>query len=383
METPCLLSPPPHHAGDPLRPAAAHPPPWPETAMARCQTELLVLALLLLSASRPCLAQQSNGTHDHHSTTAGGFTPTTVVVLVALTTAFVLLTVFSVCINRCAQARAHPPSLAFRTVPQPVDGAAASRPGGRSRGLDKEIVEAFPTAVYGDVKARMAAKSGPLECAVCLAEFADSDELRVLPACCHVFHPDCIDPWLAAAVTCPLCRANLTAPPVSLAATESSGLTAPEEAAQEESEELGEASLMATFTPESVIDFGATHDHEFDTAGYSHYRRTQSAMDAAQERHTLRLPEHVMKELAADRRHRRAASLAGYPDSVERTPRWLTSLWRSVSWQKQSRVDWDAGEERDGSKRVHPVAGAPDERPSGSGSDGGKENSDSDALNRV
>uniref|UniRef100_A0A0E0K9V2 RING-type E3 ubiquitin transferase n=1 Tax=Oryza punctata TaxID=4537 RepID=A0A0E0K9V2_ORYPU len=357
--------------------------------MARRRIALAVLVTLLLSAFRSCLAQQSNNdTRHHHSATAGGFTPTTVVVLVALITAFVLLTVFSVLINRCAQARAPPRRAAFRTAShhQPVDGAAAaSRPGGRSpRGLEKEAVDAFPTAVYGEVKARMAAKSGPLECAVCLAEFADSDELRVLPACCHVFHPDCIDPWLAAAVTCPLCRANLTAPPVSLAATESSNLTAPDEAVQEEdSEELDEASLMATFTPESVIDFGATHDHEFDRAGYPHYRRTQSAMDAAPDRHTLRLPEHVMKELAADRRHRRAASLAGYPDSVERTPRWLTSLWRSVSWQRQSRAYWDAGEEHGGSKRVYPVAGAPDETPSGSGSDGSKENSDSDALNRV
>lgn len=353
--------------------------------MAHRRIALAVLVTLLLSAFRPCLAQQSNDdTSKHHrSATAGGFTPTTVVVLVALITAFVLLTVFSVLINRCAQARA-PPRRAFRSTAshQPVGGAAAASRA--SRGLDKEVVEAFPTAVYGDVKARMAAKSGPLECAVCLAEFADSDELRVLPVCCHVFHPDCIDPWLAAAVTCPLCRANLTAPPVSLAAAESSDLTAPEEAVQEEeSEELDEASLMATFTPESVIDFGATHDHEFDRAGYPHYRRTQSAMDAAPDRHTLRLPEHVMKELAADRRHRRAASLAGYPDSVERTPRWLTSLWRSVSWQRQSRADWDAGEEHGGSKRVHPVAGAQDETPSGSGSDGSKENSDSDALNRV
>ncbi|XP_066392308.1 E3 ubiquitin-protein ligase ATL9-like [Miscanthus floridulus] len=63
----------------------------------------------------------------------------------------------------------------------------------RGAGLDREVVESFPTAVYGDV--RVAAKSGPsLECAVCLAAFEDRNELRVLSACCHVFHPDCIDP---------------------------------------------------------------------------------------------------------------------------------------------------------------------------------------------
>ncbi|KAL5218965.1 hypothetical protein ABZP36_019649 [Zizania latifolia] len=342
----------------------------------------LVLVLLLMSACRPCLAQESNGTQhqQHHSGTAGGFTPTTAVVLVALVTAFVALTVFSIYINRCAQARS-PPRRAFGATPQaPVDGAA--RAISLSRGLDKEIVEAFPTAVYGDVKARRAAKSGPLECAVCLTEFADSDVLRVLPACCHVFHLDCIDPWLASAVTCPLCRANLSATPA-LASAESSGLTAPEEAVQEESVELDQASPKATFTPESVINFGTTRDQEFPGAGYSHYRRSQSAMDGTPDRHTLRLPEHVMKELAADSRHRRDASLAVYPDGVERTPRWMTSLWRSMSWKRQSRADSDAGDEQGGSKRVYPVAGAPDERPSGSSSGEGKEPLDSYALNRV
>lgn len=346
--------------------------------MNRGQITPLVLQLLLLSAMQPSLAQQSNGT-GNHSSTAGGFTPTTVIVLVILISAFVLLTLFSIYINRCAQARA-PPRRAFRAAVQTVDGAAYSDHR-CPRGLDKELVEAFPTAVYGDVKARMAAKSGPLECAVCLSEFADSDELRVLPACCHVFHPDCIDPWLAGAITCPLCRADLTGTPA-LPAADSCDLTAPEEAVQE-SEDLDVSCLVGSFTPESAISFGASRGHDILGARYYHYRRTQSAMEAP-DRHTLRLPDHVMKELATVRRHRRAVSLAGYPDAVEKAPSWLASFWRSMSWHRQSRADSDTGEEHGGSKRVFPVTGAPVERPSGSGSGGDeKENSDVDALNRV
>ncbi|KAL6648671.1 hypothetical protein ACP70R_012895 [Stipagrostis hirtigluma subsp. patula] len=333
-----------------------------------------VLLLLLVAAAGPSLAQQGNDTSQHYHTT-GGFTTTTIVVLVVLVSAFVLLTLFSVYINRCAQPRP-PPRRAPRAAPDhhhAADGGAGAA--ARTRGLDKETVESFPTAVYGDVKARVAAKSGPLECAVCLAAFEDQDELRVLPACCHVFHPDCIDPWLAGAVTCPLCRADLSAP----ASTESSDLTAPHEAVDEEPEEHDEACLVAAFTPESVISFGATRSHEF------HYRRTQSAMDMP-DRHTLRLPEHVMRELAAVRRHRRAASLAGYPEGVDRTPRWLTSFWRSVSWQRHGRTDSDdAAPEHGGSKRVVPITGAPAERPSGSGSGGDdkEKKPDFDALNRV
>uniref|UniRef100_A0A8R7U2I5 RING-type E3 ubiquitin transferase n=1 Tax=Triticum urartu TaxID=4572 RepID=A0A8R7U2I5_TRIUA len=61
---------------------------------------------------------------------------------------------------------------------------------------------------YADVKEHKAVK-GALECAVCLSEFDDDETLRLLPKCSHVFHPDCIDTWLASHITCPVCRANL------------------------------------------------------------------------------------------------------------------------------------------------------------------------------
>ncbi|XP_047051908.1 E3 ubiquitin-protein ligase Os03g0188200-like [Lolium rigidum] len=51
------------------------------------------------------------------------------------------------------------------------------------------------------------------ECTVCLAEFAAGDEVRVLPACRHGFHSECVDRWLLTrAPTCPVCRAPLAAP---------------------------------------------------------------------------------------------------------------------------------------------------------------------------
>ncbi|XP_019153137.1 PREDICTED: E3 ubiquitin-protein ligase ATL15-like [Ipomoea nil] len=84
------------------------------------------------------------------------------------------------------------------------------------RGLDSDVIDAFPRFRYSDVKAALMIGNGALECAVCLNEFDDGEEkLRQLPRCCHVFHTHCIDAWLAAHVTCPVCRANLI--PVSAA----------------------------------------------------------------------------------------------------------------------------------------------------------------------
>lgn len=55
------------------------------------------------------------------------------------------------------------------------------------------------------------------QCPICLVEFEDGDDLRVLP--CekeHVYHQGCIDPWLLqVSSSCPLCRKDFNAPPVS------------------------------------------------------------------------------------------------------------------------------------------------------------------------
>ncbi|XP_047052790.1 E3 ubiquitin-protein ligase Os03g0188200-like [Lolium rigidum] len=330
----------------------------------------LLLVLILVSATQPSLAQQSNGTR-----IAGGFTPTTMAMLIVVIATLVLLALFSLYMNRCACARtdllARWPFRSTAPDDQSLDSGHC-----RPRGLDREQVEAFPTAVYGDVKAHMAPGTKPvsLECAVCLAEFADADELRVLPACCHVFHPGCIDPWLAGAVTCPLCRADLT------------DLTPTGQQEESSGEKHDECSVVSfTATAESLGSFSTVRKHELTDADYSRYRRTRSAIDAP-DRHTLRLPEHVMKELGAVWRHRLAASFAAeHLDAVDqRTPGRLTSFLRSMSWQRHHGTELEAGEEHGGggNKRIYPVAGAlPVETPSGSGSgvDEKKESSKDDA----
>uniref|UniRef100_A0A0D9XAZ3 RING-type E3 ubiquitin transferase n=1 Tax=Leersia perrieri TaxID=77586 RepID=A0A0D9XAZ3_9ORYZ len=72
------------------------------------------------------------------------------------------------------------------------------------RGLDEAIIRRIPTLRYqlnnsNDDKQQA-------QCAVCLADFREGERLRRLPPCLHI---DCIDAWLAAALTCPLCRTHV------------------------------------------------------------------------------------------------------------------------------------------------------------------------------
>ncbi|RCV21849.1 hypothetical protein SEVIR_4G139700v4 [Setaria viridis] len=64
----------------------------------------------------------------------------------------------------------------------------------------------------GDDKPRRS--SSVLLCAVCLEDVRAGEVVRQLPACRHLFHVDCVDAWLRAHRTCPLCRCDLSPPNV-------------------------------------------------------------------------------------------------------------------------------------------------------------------------
>ncbi|KAF7056637.1 hypothetical protein CFC21_064024 [Triticum aestivum] len=97
-------------------------------------------------------------------------------------------------------------------------------------GIDEAVLAAYTTTVYSSAGRRrdgrqMAAADASADgdqppddtdtdthttCAVCLAEYADGDELRRLPGCKHAFPRLCVDEWLRRRPSCPLCR---TSPP--------------------------------------------------------------------------------------------------------------------------------------------------------------------------
>ncbi|KQK18132.1 E3 ubiquitin-protein ligase ATL9 [Brachypodium distachyon] len=48
-------------------------------------------------------------------------------------------------------------------------------------------------------------------CSVCLGAFQLGEKVRLLPVCLHLYHVECIDPWLDTHSTCPLCRSDTDA----------------------------------------------------------------------------------------------------------------------------------------------------------------------------
>ncbi|XP_006660721.1 E3 ubiquitin-protein ligase ATL31-like [Oryza brachyantha] len=293
---------------------------------------LLMLLLLLAVAGFAVAQQPDNPPQGYYYST--NFSPSMAIVIVVLIAAFFFLGFFSIYVRHCYSGRAD-----YSTTPLPQTGAGRSR---RQRGLDQAVLVTFPTMTYADVKAHKSVK-GALECAVCISEFDDDETLRLLPKCSHVFHQDCIDTWLASHVTCPVCRANLApnhdgssepasdvpaeiptegvppsasavdvaapgeAPPVVIDVEE----TEEERIIREEAAELTRiGSLKRALRSKSgraPARFPRSH-----STGHSLSAAASAGAGAGSERFTLRLPEHVLREVIAAGHLQRTTSLVAF-----------------------------------------------------------------------
>uniref|UniRef100_A0A7N2MVI3 RING-type domain-containing protein n=1 Tax=Quercus lobata TaxID=97700 RepID=A0A7N2MVI3_QUELO len=73
--------------------------------------------------------------------------------------------------------------------------------------INKATLENYPKFIYGQTKLHKGTGNSTTSCcSICLADYKDTDVLRFLPYCGHLFHVECVDSWLLLHATCPVCR---------------------------------------------------------------------------------------------------------------------------------------------------------------------------------
>ncbi|GAA0164706.1 ubiquitin-protein ligase [Lithospermum erythrorhizon] len=212
------------------------------------------------------------------------FSPAMSIVFVFVVVIFFMIGCFSVFSRQCIE------SGRARSGLVAINGE--NRRTGRMRqGLEPNVIDTFPTFLYSDVKKVKMGSNGALECAICLNEFKDEEALRMLPKCCHVFHPECIDTWLISHVTCPVCRANLD----SETGTNNCDLTT-----YPTNEDRGDVHE----TSEMTIELSELTNHRHPVVGK--FPRSHST---GHERFTLRLPQDVQNKLMKPQLRRAKSNL--------------------------------------------------------------------------
>ncbi|XP_044372730.1 E3 ubiquitin-protein ligase Os03g0188200-like [Triticum aestivum] len=319
-------------------------PSPPSTTCLHCHRPFFRLLVLVLAGIRPASSQfiftppTAGATFVWASTpppppppVAGGlgsgtFNIATSILFVGVIVALFLVGFFSAYLRRCADAatgaRRGGAAANANAAVAAAAAAAFSSAVSRSRrrpGLDVAAMEALPVLTYARARAVKAGR-GALECAVCLAEFADDGEkLRLLPGCCHVFHAACIDVWLAAHVTCPVCRADLADPAVAAAGH----VLAADLAAQVET---SNDTVINVETPDPApVEDAASDQQQAETA------------EERVDRFTLRLPERLRREIEEAKRLRRAMSaVTAAAAASTSSERWVPSALRTMSAARPS-----------------------------------------------
>lgn len=70
--------------------------------------------------------------------------------------------------------------------------------------LTRDVIEQIPTVAISQEQV-----DAKVQCSVCWEDFVLGENVRKLP-CQHVYHENCICPWLELHGTCPICRQNLS-----------------------------------------------------------------------------------------------------------------------------------------------------------------------------
>ncbi|KAG9144385.1 hypothetical protein Leryth_017522 [Lithospermum erythrorhizon] len=274
---------------------------------------VFIISLLLLFPSK-VVSQTSNGPSNNDDLANRGtyrFSPATSIIFVVIVVIFFVIGCFSVFARRCMESGSQRSGLLM------INGDNR-----RSRrvmqGLESNVIETFPTFLYSDVK--KVKRIGVLECAICLNEFKDEENLRLIPKCCHVFHPECIDTWLVSRSTCPVCRADLVPVPGETRMNNNCNLPSlgSEEDATSDPPWLGDGRGQVHEISDMIIELDSSSNKKKLLEGK--YPRSHSTGHSLikprndYERFTLRLPQDVQKKLMNNKPElRRAKSTIVFP----------------------------------------------------------------------
>ena len=75
--------------------------------------------------------------------------------------------------------------------------------GNVNKGLNKNQIDKLPDVKYDKNK-----YSENYQCIICMEEFENNENVKLLP-CEHIFHKNCIKQWLLKQKTCPFCKAEI------------------------------------------------------------------------------------------------------------------------------------------------------------------------------
>jgi N-acetylneuraminic acid mutarotase len=87
-----------------------------------------------------------------------------------------------------------------------INTRITAQTGSALNGVAVELIQRLPTEIYSGHDLEIGAEEDiDNQCAVCMDDYNQGDELRILP-CRHRFHSECVDPWLKQNKSCPLCK---------------------------------------------------------------------------------------------------------------------------------------------------------------------------------
>uniref|UniRef100_A0A7C9CJD4 RING-type E3 ubiquitin transferase n=1 Tax=Opuntia streptacantha TaxID=393608 RepID=A0A7C9CJD4_OPUST len=162
-----------------------------------------------LSPPPPFLLDASDG-GDGDDDSSGRISPLMASLIAVLAAAFLLLCYYTVVSRYCRRRqRRRRNAQILNSTGSPDDAEIRLDPmvqdPTRPAGLDESFIRQITVFKYR----RSEGLVEGTDCAVCLNEFNEEENLRLMPNCEHAFHIPCIDTWLKSHSSCPLCRATM------------------------------------------------------------------------------------------------------------------------------------------------------------------------------